>query len=89
MNECEEDRVHVHMCVCVSFLALMELREEMKKQEPARLGLLRSAENLIGQMSGPNADKVTEKAEEVKEKWEELNVAIETKNKGRRMCYHM
>ena len=67
----------------ISLPALEEVRVAMNKQEPARLGLLRSAENLIGQMSGPNVAKVTEKAEEVKGKWEELNVAMETRNKGR------
>ena len=55
----------------------------MTGEDPARLGLLRTAENLIGQISGPNAAKVTEKANEVKEKWVELEITIETRKKGR------
>ena len=54
----------------------------MSRQSPGRLGLLRTAENLIGQMSGPNAAKVTEQAEEVKEKWAELEITVETQKKG-------
>ena len=53
---------------------------------------MRSGENLIGQVSGPNAAMVTEKMDEVKEKWAELETTIATRTKGRmigRLRYSM
>ena len=64
------------------FIALAELREDMTRQDPSRLGLLRTAENLIGQISGPNAGKVHEKVEEVREKWEGLVTAVQERSAG-------
>lgn len=54
----------------------------MTRQDPSRLGLLRTAENLIGQISGPNAGKVHEKVEEVREKWEGLVTAVQERSAG-------
>ena len=54
----------------------------MAGQEPVRKGLLQSGENLIGQVSGPNAAKVTEMMDEMRNKWEELENAIATRTKG-------
>lgn len=64
------------------FVDLADLRVAMTTQDPTRLGLVRSGENLIGQISGPNATKVGEKVEEVKKKWAELEVAVETRTAG-------
>lgn len=64
------------------FVELADLRVAMTTQDPTRLGLLRSGENLIGQISGPNSTKVGEKVEEVKNRWAELEVAVETRTAG-------
>lgn len=64
------------------FAALADLRVAMTMQDSTRLGLVRSGENLIGQISGPNATKIGEKIEEVKKKWAELEVAMETRTEG-------
>ena len=58
------------------------MTQAMAGQEPVRKGLLQSGENLIGQVSGPNAAKVTEMMEEMRNKWEELENAIATRTKG-------
>ena len=67
----------------VRCVELADLRVAMTTQDPTRLGLLRSGENLIGQISGPNSTKVGEKVEEVKNRWAELEVAMETRTAGR------
>ena len=54
----------------------------MTTQDPTRLGLVQSGENLIGQISSPNSTKVGEKVEELKKKWTELEVAVETRTAG-------
>ena len=56
--------------------------EAMADKDPVRKGLLRSAENLIGQISGPSAAKVTGKVEEINQKWAELEITIATRRKG-------
>ena len=64
------------------YIDLADLHVAMTTQDPTRLGLVQSGENLIGQISGPNATKVGEKVEEVKKKWAELEVAVETRTAG-------
>ena len=76
----------LHTCTitCISslYIGVSEISMSMKEQEPARLGLLRSANHLIGQLSGANADKVNEKMTEIKEKWSELETCVETRTTG-------
>ena len=59
------------------------MTEAMAGQDPVRKGLMKSGENLIGQVSGANAAMVTEKMDEVKETWAELETTIATRTKGR------
>ena len=54
----------------------------MAGQEPVRKGLIKAGENLIGQISGPNASKVTETINEIEQVWVELEVTVATRNKG-------
>ena len=74
----------VFVYVYVSFFvpALTELRKAMAQQDSVRLGLQRAADNLIGQVSGPNASHVRQKVEEIGEKWGELTSAVETQSSG-------
>ena len=72
----------VCMYVCVCGEGVNEVREGMSGCDSARLELLRSSENLIGQISGTNADKVNEVIEEVKRKWAELQTCLDTRTRG-------
>ena len=58
------------------------MTEAMAGQDPVRKGLMRSGENLIGQVSGPNASRVREKMEDMREKWAELEITIATRTEG-------
>ena len=61
---------------------MAEITEGMAGQEPVRKGLIKAGENLIGQISGPNASKVTETINEIEQVWVELDVTVATRNKG-------
>ena len=74
--------VFVYFFVSFFVPVLTELREAMAQQDSVRLGLQRAADNLIGQVSGPNASHVRQKVEEIGEKWGELTSAVETRSSG-------
>ena len=64
--------------------AINKLKEAMNLKDSTRLALLRSAENLRGQLSGESVETVRESVEKMEGEWRDLSSVTEEKLNGER-----